>query len=551
MTKRIFKNNVLCALCAVLATAALMLIVVFSVFEGNQQTWQKDEAAIIAYTLEKTDDDPDYLRKLTSINARITLIAPDGTVQFDNYTAAENMENHGDRPEVAQALESGSGENKRQSVTLGLTTYYYALRLSDGSVLRLATTTQNVLGVLVGVMQPLLLILIAVVAATFYAAKRSAAKIVKPINELNLAEPLENTAYDELAPLLRRMDKQNKALHESMKELSRKQRQFLAVTENMSEGMIILDSAGSIISINKAAAGIFEVEGDCAGKPLVAVSRSFRLKDAAEKALCGRASEEVTEIDGRSFQILGSPVLSGQTIKGAVLLAMDVTEKLSAEKDRREFTANVSHELKTPLTSIMGYAEIMKSGLAREEDTKEFSSRIYDESRRLLALVEDIMRLSQLDEQANLPQWEQVPLLELSKQVCGRLEPVAQAAGVTVEVSGQEVQVNGIRNVLEELIFNLVDNGIKYNVAGGSVTVTVDQQEGRPVLMVKDTGLGIPKSHQSRIFERFYRVDKSHSKATCGTGLGLSIVKHAARLHGAAIQLDSDEGKGTSVKVIF
>ncbi len=554
MKKKIFRNMLGITLVAVLLCTALILGVLYQFLSGR--TWQalKNEAAYLKAALHLYEDDLDYLKQIpaTGENPRLTFISPDGTVLYDSQSDAESMENHLSRPEIAQALEKGEGRSMRSSKTIEEKTFYYAMRLEDGTILRLGSTQRSIFGLLLGLTGLIALAIALTLLVASFLARRMTRSIVQPINEMNLEEPEKSKVYDELAPLLLRLSRQKDQIERQMRELSRKQQEFNAIIDNMSEGLVLLNTRSCIVLLNHSAKAAFCVDDSCIGKNVLALSRSFSLQGAARRAAEGKPSEAFLQMDGRAYQLLANPVRSaGETVTGVVLLVLDITERHNAEKMRREFTANVSHELKTPLTSISGYAEIMKNGLAKQEDTREFSRRIYEESARLIALIEDIMKLSQLDEGSSLPERQWVNLLSLSQQVCQRLMPRAAERGVSFFVSGQPMEVRGVSQILDEMIYNLCDNAIKYNRKGGKVEVTVGRQEERPFLRVEDTGIGIPPEHQDKVFERFYRVDKSHSKETGGTGLGLSIVKHGALYHDAKIELESQVGQGTRITIWF
>ena len=397
-----------------------------------------------------------------------------------------------------------------------------------------------------------LLILLGVGLLSLFMARAMARHIVSPINTLNLDAPLENDVYDELSPLLLRMQHQREELENRMLELTENKREFAAVTQHMREGMVLLSGAGDILSINESASVIFAIDQKAyVGRPILSINRSVALQSVVERASKGENAQAELRIGERVYQLLGNPVDPGEGVRGMVILALDITDRESAERSRREFTANVSHELKTPLTSILGYAEIMKNGMTRAEDTSNFASRIYDEATRLLALVDDVMKISRLDEKVKMPDKAKVDLLSIAEGVLRRLSPVAEQRDVSLSATGEHISILGYEKILEEMIYNLCDNAIKYNVKGGSVEAIVRKDDGHVVLEVKDTGIGIPAEHQARVFERFYRVDHSHARETGGTGLGLSIVKHSAAVHKATVSLESQAGKGTSIIISF
>ena len=551
MTKRIFRGIVLTAIAAVLITSALTGATLYAYNVQRISGEMRTEALYLLHALSLTEDEATFFQGFSSEN-RVTLIDPDGTVLYDSGAKAETLASHADRPEFQQALQSGSGSSERYSSTLAETTHYYAVRTDDGNVLRIASTQSSIIGVFLRIL-PLLVIIFAAVALLSLGIARFVAKrIVAPVNELNLDEPLENDVYDELSPLLVRMERQREEIERQMRALSDKQSELNAITENMREGLVLLNPQGVILSMNGSAARIFEVDaGKHIGEDVLSVSRNPAVREAIHDARTGSNGETILENGGRYYQLLASPVAGKDGCMGIVLLLLDTTEKYTAEISRREFSANVSHELKTPLTSISGFAEIIRDGLARPEDVKDFAGRICNEANRLIALIADIMELSRLDERKEIGDRERVGLRAVAEDVLSRLETPARDKDIRLSLAGPECEVSGYSLLLGEMVYNLVDNAIKYTGSGGHVEVRTAVKGDRAVLSVTDDGIGIPKEHQSRVFERFYRVDKSHSKATGGTGLGLSIVKHGAAIHGAEIELESAPGKGTCVRLIF
>jgi two-component system phosphate regulon sensor histidine kinase PhoR len=551
MTNRIFRIIFAFALCAAVLASGFIMLTLYQTYTQQLEGELKTEANYLLYALAREKDEPGYFTGFKSRN-RITLVGADGTVLYDNTADESTMENHLDRPEVQAALKSGSGQAQRYSDTLSQETLYFAIRTDDGNVLRLSSSQSSVLGLLLKMLPVLLIILMGVGLLSLMMARVMARRIVSPINTLNLDQPLENDVYEELAPLLTRMQRQREELERRMQELTENRREFAAITEHMREGMVFLSGAGDILSINESAAVIFGVDpGAFIGKPILSINRSVALESVVERAARGESAEAELKMGDHIYQLIGNPLDPGAGARGMVILALDVTDRESAEKSRREFTANVSHELKTPLTSITGYAEIMKNGTARPEDMQDFAARIHDEATRLMALIEDVMRLSRLDEKGRLPEKAKVDLLALSETVVRRLQPLAERRDVTLSASGEHRAVQGYEKILEEMVFNLCDNAIKYNKKGGSVEAIVGEDAGRATLSVRDTGIGIPPEHQARVFERFYRVDHSHARETGGTGLGLSIVKHSAAIHGATVSLSSQVGKGTSIVISF
>lgn len=551
MTKRIFRGIFLTAMAAMILAALLITLSVYYVYEMRMTEELRSEAAYILHGLSRAESELAYFEGFASPN-RVTLVAADGTVLYDSAREASMLDNHYHRPEVHEALKTGSGESRRYSSTLAETTFYYAVRTPGGNVLRLSNTRSSVLGIFLRIAPLLLLIMSGVAVVSLVIARLVSWRIVTPINTLNLDAPLENDVYDELSPLLLRLDRQKKQIAMQMKALAEKQHELSAVTENMREGLILLDANSHVISMNASAGRIFGVEaGRMAGSSILALVRDALVKEAIESAHRGSSADAVFERNGRHYQVLASPVAQNGSATDVVLLMLDITDRYTAEMSRREFTANVSHELKTPLTSISGYAEIMRDGLARPEDMKAFAARICDEANRMIALVNDILELSRLDEHKGLGEKTEVDLLQMAQSVARHFMPRAEEKGIILSVDGMDLSVYGYPALLNEMIANLVDNAVKYTDRGGAVRISVDQRDNSIVLSVCDTGIGIPEEHQPHVFERFYRVDKSHSKATGGTGLGLSIVKHIAAVHDADIRLESEVGKGTCVRILF
>ena len=482
---------------------------------------------------------------------RLTVISPDGIVIHDSEENSEEMENHQDRLEVQDALREGTGERTRFSETNREQTYYYAVLLGDGSVIRMSSTTASILDSYDGVFWVVALIAVCVFAISVVVASLVTRRIVRPINAIDLDYPENNIVYDEIIPLLKRIKEQRSQIESQIRELDHGRRDFAAITENMNEGLLVIGKSGNVLSFNKSAMKLIGSNTAAAsGNNILTLNRGEAFRVVVESALKGETEERIVELNGRRCQLFANPVREDGAIQGAVLLLMDITEKQEREKLRREFTANVSHELKTPLTVISGYAEIMANNVVKPQDVPEFSQKIYRESGRLIALLNDLMFLSGLEENIS-PSKEPIDLLELSKEAVHRLAPKADERGVRLYASGDSLKVLGMATVLEEMIYNLLDNAIKYNKEGGSAYIKVRGEPGAVVLSVVDTGVGIPKAEYERIFERFYRVDKSRNKAIPGTGLGLSIVKHGAMLHNAKIELESNEGSGTIVTIRF
>ena len=549
MTKRIFRSIWLVALAVFLASVVLIMGVLYSYFTAVQQKQLRTETMLTAQGVTLKGDS--YFEGLDLEGCRITWIGTDGAVLYDSQGDAATMENHADREEVKEALATGFGESSRYSTTHMERLLYSAKRLPDGTVIRLSSQQQSVLILVLSMLQPMAVVIAIALGLALLLAARVSKQIVKPLNELDLDEPLQNEEYDELAPLLRRIDSQQKQLKGQEMELRRRKREFEAITGNMNEGLVLLNARGRILSINPTAARLLGTDAGCVGRDILAVNREPELQTLLLQAQEGHRGEQVLDLGGGGYQLDVSPVLTDGTVTGVVLLFVDVTEKERAEEMRREFTANVSHELKTPLHTISGCAELLQSGLVKAGDEKQFVGQIYSEAQRLICLVEDIINLSHLDEGAGEMRREPVDLFALAERTVASLAPVAERAGVTVCLSGGPAEIVGIAQLLGGIVYNLCDNAIKYNRPGGTVEIAVNRESAGVGLSVRDNGIGIPAEHQSRIFERFYRVDKSHSKEVGGTGLGLSIVKHAAMIHGASVDLKSNPGEGTAITVFF
>ena len=548
MTRKIFSSTMLVAGIVLLAAAVIIIGVLYEYFGGVQTNELRDELGLAAVAVEA--DGTDYLEKLTAESCRLTWIALDGTVIYDTRRDAESLENHASREEVAEALTTGYGDSTRYSATLLQKTIYSARRLSDGSVLRISVSRQTAAVLALGMIQPILVVLLAALILSGVLARRVSRRIVEPLNTLDLDHPLKNDVYEELTPLLKRINAQHQEIEAQMRELRRRTDEFTQVTGSMKEGLVLLDERGTVLSINAAARELFGAAEDCVGADFLTVERSHDMSAAVEKARESGHSELRMPRGGREYQFDISRIESGGETVGTVILAFDITEQEYAERNRREFTANVSHELKTPLQGIIGSAELIENGMVKPEDVPRFVGHIHTEAARLVTLIGDIIRLSQLDEGDEMPK-ERFDILAEAKSAVDSLAPAAAARNIMLSAEGENAEINGVRRLVYEIIYNLADNAIKYNKDGGSVRVTVEKCGGDAVLTVADTGIGIAPEHQSRIFERFYRVDKSHSKASGGTGLGLSIVKHAAAYHHAKIELESAEGEGTTIRVIF
>ena len=548
MTRRIFRSTLLVGVVVLLAALALVMGVLYSYFGRVQESQLRDELSLAAVGVTQSGED--YLRQLKSDQYRITWVAADGSVLYDTQADASAMENHAQRQEVRQALAYGEGESSRYSSTLLQKTVYYAKLLPDGTVLRLSSVRVTAGVLMLNMLQPLLLLVIAVLILSGVLAGRLAKRITEPLNRLDLENPLENDTYEELAPLLRRMEHQRRQIDLQMDELKQRAEEFQQITGSMNEGLVLLDENGAILSINPAAQRLLGTDNACVGQDILTVDRDVSLSDGLRTSAQEGHSEFRGRRGGREYQFDISRIQTEGRTAGTVLLVFDVTERAFAEQNRREFTANVSHELKTPLQGIIGSAELLENGMVKQEDVPRFVGHIRSEAQRLVTLIGDIIRLSQLDEGEPMPT-ETVDLLEVTREAAENLQTAAAARDVTVTVEGQPAELEGVRRLLYEIVYNLCDNAIKYNVTGGRVDLSVSCTGGTAAVMVRDTGIGIPADQQDRVFERFYRVDKSHSKASGGTGLGLSIVKHAVQYHHGVIELKSELGKGTEIRVTF
>ena len=548
MTKKIFQSILLVAGCVLLASLLIIMGFLYDYFGGVEKNQLRDELSLAAAAVE--DGGTDYLSQLTADRYRLTWIAADGSVLYDTRTDAESLENHASRAEVSQALATGIGESTRYSSTLMEKTMYYAQRLDDGTVLRISISRATVGMIAVGMIQPLLIVLIVALILSGLLARRLSRRIVDPLNSLDLEHPLDNDAYEELSPLLKRIHHQHVEIQTQLRELREKTDEFTQITGSMREGLVLLDEHGSILSINAAAQALFGADAQCVGRDFLTIERSHEISAAIQAAAADGHSEVRAERAGRVYQFDISRITSDGKFLGTVILAFDITEQEFAERNRREFTANVSHELKTPLQGIIGSAELIENGMVKPEDLPRFVGHIHAEAARLVTLIDDIIRLSQLDEGGAMPT-EPVDLLAVSQEAAENLHDVAAARNVTGSVTGQPAVLPGVRRLIYEIVYNLCDNAIKYNRDGGRVDVTVAADAGGSSITVADTGIGIAPEHQARVFERFYRVDKSHSKASGGTGLGLSIVKHAVQYHHGRIELESTPGTGTTIRVVF
>lgn len=548
MTKKIFRSFLLTTLLTLAVSMLFVFGILYQYFEEQLMDGLKSKAVFISHAVES--EGKDYLERIGDVGERVTLIAPDGTVIADTEANAAEMENHLERSEVKQALMNGSGTSVRYSETLTEKIIYYAVKIPNGNILRVSVKHYTVITILLGLVQPILVTLLIAAVLCFVLSSKLSKSIVKPINSLDLDAPENNDSYEELAPLLKKISRQRKIIDEQLQTAKRLQEEFRLITENMSEGFLVINSERNVLTYNSAALRLLEISEPPSGNVLT-VNRSGPFRNAVERALSGERSENEMMFGESCYGIIANPVLNGGEVIGAVIVILDVTERVRREQLRREFTANVSHELKTPLTSISGFAEMMINGIP-DDIAADFARSIYDEAQRLIVLVGDIIKLSELDENSAQLERERVDLRELSEDVVKRLGLAAENKNVAVTVIGN-AQITGVRKILDEIIFNLCDNAIKYNKNGGSADIVIssDTEKHTVTLTVRDTGIGIPSYAQNRVFERFYRVDKGRSKSAGGTGLGLAIVKHGAACHNAEIRLKSEENRGTEISIIF
>lgn len=544
MTKKIFKAIALVA--GIMLIACLLIIVdcLYEYFCSVQENELKDMLDVASKAV--SSDGSSFLTRLKSNRFRLTWIAADGSVIYDTQTG--ELENHMERVEVKEAMQNGEGESRRYSSTLMEKTIYYAKRLDDGTVLRISTSSATAGKLLLGMLRPIVIVLIAALVLSLILADRLAKRIVEPLNGLDLDRPLENDAYEELSPLLNRINRQHMQIARQLEDLNKKKDEFEQITESMQEGLVLLDQKGTILSINKAARSLFLANEECIGKDFITIERSYGVISAIQQAVRSGHAEERMEQGGRIYQLDITRIESAAKPVGAVILSFDITEQENAEQNRREFTANVSHELKTPLQGIIGSAELIENGMVKPEDMPRFVGHIRTEAQRLVTLIADIIRLSQLDEGHELPM-EGVDMLCVASDAAAQLKAAAEAKHISMSIEGEACTVYGARSLLYEVAYNLIDNAIKYNRENGMVDIKVSRENKKVKLTVSDTGIGIAPEHQQRIFERFYRVDKSHSKASGGTGLGLSIVKHAVQYHHGEIKLKSELNKGSEITV--
>jgi len=548
MNKKIFCSSLVTVFLVLAASVVLSMGILFDFFEKQIQAQLESEAGILAQAVENRG--PDVFGGFDGRGNRVTLVGEDGTVLYDSQADIGTLDNHAGREEIKAAAETGKGMSIRYSTTLTQKTVNYAIRLSDRSILRVSANRYTAAAVLFGMIQPILLIMSVALILTMILSSRVSKAIVEPINRLDLESPENNDTYEELTPLLRKIREQKLTIEKQLAEAHKKQNEFNLITENMSEGFLVIDQDANLLAYNSAALSLLEITLP-ADRSVLLFCRAKEFREVISGALSGKKAEGVMVRQERSYSLTANPVFEGKKAIGAVVVILDITEGEKRETLRREFTANVSHELKTPLTSISGFAELMKDGDVPRENVADFSKSIYEEAQRLITLVNDIIMISELDGQSISFERETVDLYELAEEVIGRLEREAEKKKVEFHLTGGRAEITGVRRILDEMLYNLCDNAVKYNKENGTVDVIINQTEGGVNVIVRDTGIGIGPAHQDRVFERFYRVDKSHSKKVGGTGLGLAIVKHGAICHHAKISMDSTENKGTTMTISF
>lgn len=548
MTRKIFKSILSVALVVLIAGFAIITGVLYKYFSNIQENQLKDELRFAVSGTEERGED--YLKSLDSERYRLTWVASDGNVIFDNRADVAKMENHRNREEIKKAMLTGKGSSIRQSSTLTEQTIYEAVRLNDGSVLRISISRATAFMLVIGMLPSFAFVLVIAVVLSAILARKMATKIVEPLNKLDLENPMQNDEYEEVSPLLYRIHEQQLEIKEQMRILKQKKDEFDQITENMKEALVLLDNNGRVLSINPAAKALFDTDDSHIGEDFLTIDRRKDMRRALQDAEEKGHTIFRNQKNGREYQFDLSLIESSGSSFGTVILAFDVTEQVNAEKHRREFTANVSHELKTPLQSIIGSAELMENGIVKDEDIPRFIGRIRKEASRLVILIDDIIRLSQLDEGSEMP-CEDISIREIAWEVCKTLKETATLKDVSLQITGDEGRIRGVRRLIYEIVYNLCDNSVKYNKPGGRVEISVSTRISGVILCVSDTGIGIDSKHHDKIFERFYCVDKSHSKQSGGTGLGLSIVKHAVTYHHGEITVESEPGNGTKITVTF
>ncbi len=550
MNKKIFRNLLVSSSIVLVSTVVLILGVLFSFFENQLKEELKDETEYISAAYESKGED--FLKNFDSKEKRITLIDPKGNVLYDTSVDPAKLDNHANREEVKQAMDTGNGTSVRYSKTLTQKTIYYAIKLDNGNILRVSTLQYTAFAVILGLLQPIVIIIIIMLILCLVLSSRAAKSIIKPINELDIDNPEKNTGkvYDEIAPLLSKIAALKRTINKQLVDAKQKQEEFRLITENMSEGFLVIDKSANLLTYNTAALKLLEIDS-VRNESVLTLNRTRNFREVVEKALSGSRAENNMTLYEHYYNLIANPVFENQDVIGAIIIIVDITESYKREALRREFTANVSHELKTPLTSISGFAELMKDGDTSEETVKDFSKSIYDEAQRLITLVNDIIKITQLDETTEKYDVQSVDLYSLAESVVSSLKLQIEKKHIKISVSGKHCSVMGTPQILDEMIYNLCDNAIKYNKENGSVDIIISENDKNVSISVSDTGIGIPIADQNRVFERFYRVDKSHSKAIGGTGLGLSIVKHGALYHNASIDMESHENQGTKITITF
>ena len=548
MRKKIFRSIFIVAFVVLLASIGIATSFIYSYFNRSQISRLKAELALVADTVNEVGIE--YFENFNSTVFRFTVVDPKGNVLYDTQAETSVMENHALREEIEEALQTGTGSSARKSSTLTQKTFYEAVKLDSGDVLRISVSQMTVSALVVGMLPAILAILFIAALVAFFLSHGMAKKVTEPLRDLDLDNPTENDTYEELAPILTKIHKQHKQIKAQMDELRRKSQEFEQIISSMSEGIVLLDENVIVLSMNSSARKIFTTSEDIIGSDFLLIDRSTKMSHAINDALSGKHKEYTDQKDGCDYQFTVNPIISDDKVLGVVILAFDISERAHAERNRQEFTANVTHELKTPLQSILGSAELLEYGLAKPDDAVKFARNIRQEATRLVSLIDDIIRLSQLDENHE-PATETVELIDVAKEVADVLSDAAGKKDVDFTIAGTPEIICGVRRYIYEIIYNLCDNGIRYNKPGGTVNIRLGKEGGRTFVSVSDTGIGIAPEHRSRIFERFYRVDKSHSRETGGTGLGLSIVKHAVQYHGGKVTLDSEVGKGTTITILF
>ena len=549
MSKKIFKYIMLVSSLITVLGLAFVVGILYHYFQGQLMDELKKEAVYISRGVESAG--VDYLQQLNDEDSRITYVDESGKVIYDNEANVESMDNHGHRKEIREAEINGEGADERMSSTLSEKTMYYAVRLENGNVLRVSSNQASVWMLLLQLLPPFVAVLILMLLLSGVFASRLSGKVVEPLNGLDLEHPDENDAYDEVQPLLSKIGRQSRQIRLQLEAARRQQKEFSIITENMQEGLLVIDRYTMVLSVNSSVGKLLKVKEVKTGESVYLLNRSEEFRDVVCQVLDGKHEDKVLRLDGSEIQVIANPVTRENKTEGAVILLVDVTEKVEREQLRREFSANVSHELKTPLTSISGFAEIMQDGFVKDEDVKVFAGRIYKEAQRLIRLVGDVIRISRLDEGGLPYQWEKLDLYSLTHDIFSTLHEAAEKQEVHMYMEGGSTVLDTVPTIMEEVLYNVCDNAVKYNRRGGEVFVRMKDGEDAVRVNVRDTGIGIPKEDQERIFERFYRVDKSHSKEIGGTGLGLSIVKHGVKTLNGRLWLNSEPGQGTEIIMEF